>query len=147
MAIFISRQIFWICHFASAPHMWIRRLAKPASRLVMGIITSMRNGGMHIPTHGPLTRYVYLRVAHAPGMLGTFSRHQLQRKPLISDPGMHHGTCVTHVPWCMSGSLNRGGGENAPGIPGACAIRIFTYLSRGPCPHCNGDLIKSWFWI
>ena len=22
-----------------------------------------------------------------------------------SDPGMHHGTCVTHVPWCMSGSL------------------------------------------
>ena len=23
----------------------------------------------------------------------------------VSDPGMHHGTCVTHVPWCMSGSL------------------------------------------
>ena len=20
-----------------------------------------------------------------------------------NDPGMHHGTCVTHVPWCMSG--------------------------------------------
>ena len=25
---------------------------------------------------------------------------------------MHHGTCVTHMPWCMSGSLTRGGGEN-----------------------------------
>ena len=23
---------------------------------------------------------------------------------------MHHGTCVTYVPWCMSGPLNRGGG-------------------------------------
>ena len=34
-----------------------------------------------------------------------FPRHRLQRKPLVSDPGMHHGTCVTHVPWCMSGSL------------------------------------------
>ena len=31
-----------------------------------------------------------------------FSRHRLQRKPLVSDPGMHHGTCVMHVPWCMS---------------------------------------------
>ena len=28
--------------------------------------------------------------------------------PLVSDPDMHHGTCVTHVPWCMRGSLTRG---------------------------------------
>ena len=61
-----------------------------------------------------------------------FPRHRLQRKPLVSDPGMHHGTCVTHVPWCMSGSLIRGGGENVPGIPGACATHNFTYLVRGP---------------
>ena len=60
-----------------------------------------------------------------------FPRHRLQRKPLFSDPGMHHGTCVTHVPWCMSGSLTRGGGENDPGIPGACATRNFTYLAKG----------------
>ena len=33
-----------------------------------------------------------------------FPRHRLQRKPLISDPDMHH------VPWCMSVSLNRGSG-------------------------------------
>ena len=26
-----------------------------------------------------------------------------QRKLLVSDPGMHHHTCFTHVPWCMSG--------------------------------------------
>ena len=24
------------------------------------------------------------------------------------DPDMHHGTCLTHVPWCMSGSLTSG---------------------------------------
>ena len=63
-----------------------------------------------------------------------FPRHRLQRKPLVSDPGMHHGTCVTHVTWCMSGSLTRVGGENIPGIPGACATRNFTYLVRGPLP-------------
>ena len=37
---------------------------------------------------------------------------------------MHHGTCVRHVPWCMSGPLTCGDGENAPGIPGACAPAI-----------------------
>ena len=41
-----------------------------------------------------------------------FPRHLFERKTLGSDPDMNHGTCVTHVPWCMSGSLNRGGGEN-----------------------------------
>ena len=61
-----------------------------------------------------------------------FHRHRLQRKPLVSYPGMHHGTCVTHVPWSMSGSLTRGGGGNVPGIPSACATRNFTYLVRCP---------------
>ena len=42
--------------------------------------------------HGPLTRYVKLRFVHAPGMPGTFSS-----PPRVSDPDMHHGTCVTHV--------------------------------------------------
>ena len=60
------------------------------------------------------------------------SRHRLQRKPLVSEPNIHHGTCVTHVPWCMSGSLTRGGAENAPGIPGAFEARNFTYLARDP---------------
>ena len=46
-----------------------------------------------------------------------FPRHRRQRKPLVSDPGMHHGTCVKHVPWCMPGSLTRGGGEMFPSFP------------------------------
>ena len=48
--------------------------------------------------HGPLARYVKLRVAHAPGMPGTFLHH----------PDMHHGTCVKQLPWCMLGSLTSG---------------------------------------
>ena len=58
--------------------------------------------------------------------LERFLRHR-QRKPLVSNPDMHHGTCVTHVPWWMSGLLTHRGG-----IPGAYSTRNFTYLARGP---------------
>ena len=44
-----------------------------------------------------------MRVAHVPGMPGTFS--PLTR---VSDSDMHHVTCVTHVPWCMRWSLISG---------------------------------------
>ena len=54
-------------------------------------------------TNGPLTRYVKLRVAHAPRLPGTFSP-----PPRVGDPGMHHGTCVPHVPRCMPRSLTSG---------------------------------------
>ena len=62
-----------------------------------------------------------------------FPRLRFPKKARVSDPDMLHGTCVTHVPWCMSGSLTSGDGENVPGIPGACATCNFTYLVRGPC--------------
>ena len=54
-----------------------------------------------------------------------FPRRRLLRKPLVSDPDMHHDTCLTHVPWCMSGSLAAVGRENVSGIPGACAPANF----------------------
>ena len=66
-------------------------------------------------------------------MSGTFSP-----PPQVSDPDMHHGTCVMHVPWCIPGSLTSGflwgrlRGKRYIGIPGACAIRHFTYLVRDP---------------
>ena len=59
-----------------------------------------------------------------------FPDHRLKRKPLVSYPGMHYGMCITHAPWCLSGSLTRR--ENVPGIPGACATRNFAYLVRSP---------------
>ena len=101
--------------------------------------------------HGPLTRYENLRIAHAPGMPGTFSP-----APRVSDPDMHHGTCVTHVPWCIPGSLTSGFlccpcGENVFSIPGACTTLNFMYLVRGSlykwsgdnCYDCKSKLIPS----
>ena len=64
-----------------------------------------------------------------------FPRRRFQRKLLVSDPGMHHGTCVTHVPWCMSGSLICGDGENVPGIPGACAPAILRIWQEAHWSH------------
>ena len=50
------------------------------------------------------------------------------KEPVISDHNMHHGTCVTHVPWCMSGSLTRGGGKTFP-----------TFL-----PHAQTTILRIW---
>ena len=72
----------------------------------------------------PLTRHVKLRVVHAPGMPGTFSRQRLQMKPIVSDPGMHHGTCVMHVPWCVAWSLIRGGRKSFPALAEHAQLQI-----------------------
>ena len=72
------------------------------SKALMCIFSSDK-GQSHSLTkfsYGPLARYVILRVAHVPGMPWTFSP-----LPLVSDPDMHHGACVTHASWCMPGSL------------------------------------------
>ena len=63
-----------------------------------------------LPSHGPLARYVKLRVAHVPGMPGTFS------------------------PPAIAVSFEVGGRENVHGIPGTCATHNFTYLARDPPP-------------
>ena len=52
------------------------------------------------PANGPLASLVKSRVPHAPGTFPPV--------PRVSDPDMHHGTCVTHIPWCMTGSLTNG---------------------------------------
>ena len=45
-------------------------------------------------SHGPLSRYVKLRVAHAREYRERFPRHRLQRKLLVNDPSM-----LTTRPW------------------------------------------------
>ena len=71
----------------------------------------------------------------------SFLHHRLQGKPLVSDPGMHYSTCIIHVPWCMSGSLTRGGGENVPDIPGACIsaheVCFAVWIGRSSFPYLN----------
>ena len=81
-----SRWVKWFC-------MWTAVLIK----------RTIWTGLNSIIIHGPLARYVKSRVAHAPGMPGTFSP-----PPRVSDPDMHHGTCVAHVPCYMPGSLTSG---------------------------------------
>ena len=65
--------------------------------------TRMCKNVPEVEQNGLLARNAKLGVAHAPGMPGAFS------SPLrVSDPNMHHDTPVTHVPWCMLGSLISG---------------------------------------
>ena len=59
-----------------------------------------------------------------------FPLRLLQRKPLVSDPGMHHGTCVTHVPWCMSGSLTCGSGKTFPAFPAHAHLQFYVSGKR-----------------
>ena len=53
-----------------------------------------------------------------------FPRGRLQRKPLASDPDMHHGTCgIAYPRW--RGKRSR--------LSRRMRTRNFTYLARGPC--------------
>ena len=52
---------------------------------------------LKIMNNRPLTRYVKLRVAQVPGTFFPPAR--------VSDPDMHRGTCLMHVPRCMPGLL------------------------------------------
>ena len=74
------------------------KLAEAWQNLVIGSVKTEPQ--MTSPFHVPLARYVKLRFAHMPG---TFSPPSS-----VSKSDMHHGTCVTHVPWCMPGSLTNG---------------------------------------
>ena len=80
---------------------------------------SKRSGSMYLnPCPWASCQIHKIAGAHAPGMPGTFSP-----SPQVSDPDMHHGTCVKHVPWCMPGSLtsgflwNRRRGKTFPAFP------------------------------
>ena len=83
--------------------------------------------------------------AHAPGMPGTFSP-----SPQVSDPDMHHGTCVTHVPWCMPGSptsgfiWNRRRGETIPAFPARMRNLQFYVSGKRPMMWWERWLSTSW---
>ena len=65
--------------------------------------------------------------AHALGMPGTFST-----PPRVNDPDMYQATCVTHVSWCMMGSLTTG----------FLRSRWWRKRSRHPRRFCNPQ-----FWV
>ena len=91
--------------------------------------------------HGPLTRYVKLRVAHAPGIPGTFTQ-----PPQVNDSYMHHGTCVMHVSWfcsLTSGFLWSWWRSKRSRHPGAWAIRSFAYLVRGSFQSMPSPIVNT----
>ena len=60
---------------------------------------------------------------------------------------MHHGTCVTHVPWCMSGSIARGGGENVPAFPAhaqTSILRIWQEAHAKCFSQNDGVAVSTW---
>ena len=66
-----------------------------------------------------------------------------------SDPDMHHGTCVTHVPWCMPGSLtsvflwSQWRGKTLPAFPAhaqPAILRIWQEAHRDEGVNCS-----EWF--
>ena len=58
----------------------------------------------------------------------------------VSDPGMHHGTWVAHVPWGMSGSLTRGGGENK-------TFPAFPAYAQPTILHIWQEVQILWMWV
>ena len=97
------------------------------------------NGGLTKPLMELWASYQIRKIAGCAcaGNAGNvFPRRRFQRKPIVSDPGMHHGTCVTHVPWCMSGSLTCGDGETFPAFP-AHAHPQFYVSGKRPMASTN----------
>ena len=66
----------------------------------------------------------------------------LSPPPQASYPDMHHGTCVTHVPWCMPGSLtsvfiwNRWRGKRSR----------HSWRMRNPISCVSGKRSMLWHW-
>ena len=126
--------------------------ARTIEELTCFKLNEIKRNGLHGPLLTPKTEHNEwasyqirkIAVCACAGNAGNvFPHRRFRRKPLVSDPGMHHGTCVTHVPWCMSGSLTCGGGENVPGIPGACAPAILRIWQEAHAKyarfHYSGD--------
>ena len=65
-------------------------------------------------------------------------RERLPPPPRVSDHDMHLGTCVTHLPWCMPGSLTSGflwgrWWRKRSWHPWRMRNTQFKYLARSPC--------------
>ena len=87
---------FGLCRFSYnllVAHRWVNiSEVRPSSKMIFHdfIICNVCHFShsyltMGSSTHGPLTRYVKLRVAHALGMSGMFSPPPTSKKPLVRD--------------------------------------------------------------
>ena len=128
------------CDMCKLWPMWLIRIPIKTKRFVTKFHFELIHHLRKWVANGPLTRYVKLRVAHAPGMLGTFFPTQTS-KETASYRSQHASRHVRHARAVVqSGSLTRGNGENVPSIPSVCATRNFTYLVRGPWHEYKGSM-------
>ena len=132
-----SKQFYKDCHMAS--NEILQNIHKSTHESIQSHDTTNYKApylmlyAVHLVTtyHGPLTRYAKLLIAHARGMPRTFSPPP--KKETASWRSRHASRHVRHARAVMHlGSLTHGDGENVPGTLGACAIRNFKYLVRGP---------------
>ena len=84
-----------------------------SNRIGMGILSDTQNCGLRMPRE----------------CRERFPRHRFQRKPLVSDPDMHHGKCVTHD--ACRDRLPAEARNTFPAFP-AHAQPAILYLVRGP---------------
>ena len=107
-------------HYMGITHMHPTMLKSKAVMVMVLLVTTGHSRGCH---HGPLNRYVKVRIAYAPGMPGTFS------PPRASDSDMHHARVVMHTGIANNRLPLK---SVVPSIPGACSTRNFSYLVREP---------------
>ena len=85
--------------------------------------------------NGHFARYIKLRVAHAPGIPGTFFPPSR-----VSNPDMHHDT---HMLWCMSGfPLNSVARKTFPAFPAHAQPTILS--GTRPMEPIRSDGISFW---
>ena len=69
----------------------------------------------------------------------------------VSDPDIHHGTCVAHLPWCMPGSLTSGllwSRWRGKRYMHSRRTRNPQFCASGKRPIANMDLLwMSQFWL
>ena len=113
----IQSSIFWDSPFPA--------MTQPRGSRYMCVIWVYDSIYLMAVSEWALARYVKMRVGHASGMPGTFS----PPSPSNENRGLAIPACITArawplVPWCLSGSLTCGGGENVPGILGIVSLRL-----------------------
>ena len=143
-----------MCLFWSRRAKWQHGIICSRQCVFFGILAQIARftwrTGVHEPryqgAYGPLTRYVKLQVAHAPRMPETFSPPSW-----VIDPDMHHGTCVTHVPWCIPESLTSGflwsrwQGKRSQHSRRMLNPQFFAYLVRSPCDMYLTFYVQNYF--
>ena len=110
------------CGGITAIKLWCKNIFDITRRNSMGLLPDAYNCGLRLRRE-------------------CLPRHRLQKKLLVSDPGMHHGTCVTRVQRCISGWLTRGGVKTFPAFAAHTQPAILLIWQEAHS-HIVGNVIR-----